>query len=130
MDDKIKNAFVDTLKGKPVAKDVFGTVIGKGDFICWGAGSQKASQLNFGRVMKINYKKDYNGIERVSSVTCKVMKQHMDWDYRAKIKEGKVPAPREVKGFHISHRKQAVTSFQSSWVLDNPPEAMLELFNE
>jgi len=121
--DKIKDAFLDSLKGDPVARDKFGTIIGKDDFIIFGTGSQAAADLNFGRVIKINYKltKDKKK-ERVSSVTVRCIDKATSWRWQDKELD-------EVNGFICSPRKRAFNSFARSFVTDDVPEFVKELLD-
>ena len=130
--DKKKDAFVDTLKGKPVPRDMFGTIIGIGDYICWGTGAQKATGVCFGRVVKINLNKNTYGVEdgtRVSSVSCETVRKTFSLDERRKNmhKDGSVKV---INGFHKANRKASVSQWKTAWVLDNPPKTVVELLDD
>ena len=127
---KDRDAFIKTLKGDPVPKDMFGTVIDIGDYICWGAGGGLASALNFGRVCKINHKTDRTGDKKVTSVTVERVKNSIDWETRKKIKIGKMEQPKEINGFHKSHRKHAVSNYSNAWIMEHPPRTIAELFED
>ena len=120
-----KQQFTDRIKGKPVPKDMFGNVINLGDWLVWGSGSQSASGLNFGQVVKINYNKDKWGDgagTRVSSVTCEKMKKATMWDKRERPNE-------VISGFVKANRKQAVGSYAGSMVMENPPKVVTEILD-
>ena len=120
-----KQQFTDRIKGKPIPKDMFGNTINLGDWLVWGSGSQSASGLNFGQVVKINYNKEKYGAKpgtRVSSVTCEKMKKATLWDQRERPNE-------IVSGFIKQDRKQAVSSFRGGMVMEHPPKVVSELLD-
>ena len=120
-----KQQFTDRIKGKPVPKDMFGNVINLGDWFVWGSGSQSASALNFGQVVKINYNKDTWGDgegTRVSSITCEKMKKATMWDARE-------TPDKIVAGFIKAYRKQAVSNYKGGMVMENPPKVVTEILD-
>jgi len=124
--DKIKDAFIDTLKGKPLAKDKFGTIIGIGDYLCWGTGSQAAANLNFGRVVKINYNKANfrheagTIVSSISTVAIEKNNQYRHKDYKGKI----------INGYVRSSRKKTISNISASFVLEHPPKLVTELCDD
>lgn len=126
--DKLKDAFIDSLKGDPVARDKFGTIIGKDDYVIFGTGSQAAADLNFGKVVKINYKMSKaKEKERVSSVTVRCIDKYRSWRY---VNNDAADKATEIKGYIVSPRKRAFQSFSSSWVTDTIPDWVKELLDE
>ena len=117
-----KQEFIDRVKGKPVPHDMFNTPISLGDYIVWGAGSQSASALNFGRVVKINYNKEKwsrKAEETVSSVTVVKMAKADAWEQRRNPNE-------VINGFVKGKKKVPVSSYKNAMVLDEPPNNIAE----
>lgn len=118
-----KQEFIDRVKGKPIGKDMFGQTISLGDWLIWGAGSQSASALNFGRVVKINYNKEkYSAkeAERVSSITVVKMEKANTW----RNKDNDFP---EYGGYTRAKRKASCSSYKSAMVLSEPPNKIAEV---
>lgn len=117
-----KQEFVDRVSGKPVPHDMFNKPISLGDYILWGAGSQSASALNFGRVVKINYNQEKYGRkqgEYVSSVSVVKMVKANSWNERNN--------PNEVyNGYVKAKNKVACSSFKNAMAMSEAPNNIAE----
>jgi len=122
-----KRAFIDSLNGMPVAKDMFGRAMHIGDWIVWGGGQSQGSGVNFGKITKINYSKDdwrTRKNEKVTSVTCIRIEKPHEWDLKNYDKSA------IIDGYVKAKRKQPVQNFASAWVIDEPPELVKKLIEE
>ncbi len=113
--DRKRVEFVNKLKDKPYACDIFNRAIQPGDILIFGTGTQSAAGLNFGLAEKFNYKTaDYNrhgrkkGEDYVSSVTVKVATVRNDI-------------------IRLQNRR-GLASFREACILDNPPENIMDVF--
>ena len=113
--DRKRVEFVNKLKDKPYACDIFNRAIQPGDILIFGTGTQSAAGVNFGLVEKFNYKTaDYRtyhhakGEDYVSSVTVKV----------AQVRNDKVQL----------RNRRGLASFNDACILDNPPESIVSVF--
>lgn len=122
-----KKAFIDSLNGLPVAKDMFGNAMHLGNWLVWGGGAAAGSGIHFGRITKINYSKDdwrHEENEKVTSVTCEHVILPNSWDLKDYAKCD------IIDGYVKSKRKQAIQNFATAWVIDNPPELVRQLIEE
>ena len=115
--DRKRVEFVNKLKDKPYACDIFNRAIQPGDILIFGTGTQSAAGVNFGLVEKFNYKKaghrTYHhavGDDYVSSVTVKV----------ARVRNDQIRL----------HNRRGLASFNDACILDNPPESIMSAFIE
>ena len=111
--DRKRVEFVNKLKDKPYACDIFNRAIQPGDILIFGTGTQSAAGLNFGLVEKFNYKDhvSYSSKkveEYVSSVTVKVATVRNDI-------------------IRLQNRR-GLASFREACILDNPPENIMDVF--
>ena len=113
--DRKRVEFVNKLKDKPYACDIFNRAIQPGDILIFGTGTQSAAGVNFGLVEKFNYKTathmTYNhakDAEYVSSVTVKV----------ATVRNDQI---------RLQNRR-GLASFRDACILDNPPDSIMSVF--
>jgi len=109
--DRKRIEFVNKLKDKPYACDIFNRAIQPGDILIFGTGTQSAAGVNFGLVEKFNYKTaghmtyhHVKGEDYVSSVTVKV----------ATVRNDQI---------RLQNRP-----FMDACILDNPPESIMSVF--
>ena len=111
--DRTKILFTRKLKGDPVGEDAFGRPVVEGDILLYAATYSQAADL---RVIKVVEAVADNGQwAKPGAVKLKIRRVSREW---------------RSKGWELQETTSYITKLDNTYLLDEPPQFVLDLFEE